>query len=298
MLRPRGADDGGLEWRITPFPISTTIPASPSIRVGVKEFMCMGASPPMDHPHIFIDMGARRKRSAPIARPASSMTALSAPMPTRRLRMARDGLTPMTRALIAGAGVAGLAAALALAKAGFRPAVRARRRRWRSSAPGCSCRPIARACSRELGALEAVAVAGHRAARDPHPARPRRGRARARSTSATRARAGARPISSSTAPTCSAASSKSARASPASRSGSGRRWSATAPTPTRCARPSGAACDAERGRRSAARRRRPALQSARKARPRRRRRAGFSGRVAFRATVEAPRSAATPASPS
>ena len=29
----------------------------PTIRVGVKEFMCMGATPPFDHPHIFIDMG-------------------------------------------------------------------------------------------------------------------------------------------------------------------------------------------------------------------------------------------------
>ena len=28
-----------------------------SIRVGTKEFMCVGASPPFDHPHIFIDMG-------------------------------------------------------------------------------------------------------------------------------------------------------------------------------------------------------------------------------------------------
>jgi uncharacterized Zn-finger protein len=29
----------------------------PAIKVGVKEFMCMGALPPQDHPHIFIDMG-------------------------------------------------------------------------------------------------------------------------------------------------------------------------------------------------------------------------------------------------
>lgn len=29
-----------------------------SIEVGVKEFKCMGATPPFDHPHIFIDMGA------------------------------------------------------------------------------------------------------------------------------------------------------------------------------------------------------------------------------------------------
>lgn len=28
------------------------------IHVGSKEFMCIGAKPPFDHPHIFIDMGA------------------------------------------------------------------------------------------------------------------------------------------------------------------------------------------------------------------------------------------------
>jgi len=28
-----------------------------SIRVRVSEFMCTGARPPFDHPHIFIDMG-------------------------------------------------------------------------------------------------------------------------------------------------------------------------------------------------------------------------------------------------
>src|ERR1700709_392144 len=30
----------------------------PSIKVGVTEFMCAGASPPFDHPHIFIDIGS------------------------------------------------------------------------------------------------------------------------------------------------------------------------------------------------------------------------------------------------
>ena len=29
----------------------------PTIQIGVKEFMCTGASVPFDHPHIFIDMG-------------------------------------------------------------------------------------------------------------------------------------------------------------------------------------------------------------------------------------------------
>jgi uncharacterized Zn-finger protein len=32
-------------------------PGIPHVRVGAKEFMCIGALPPFDHPHIFIDMG-------------------------------------------------------------------------------------------------------------------------------------------------------------------------------------------------------------------------------------------------
>ena len=28
------------------------------IRIGVKEFECIGALPPFDHPHVFLDMGA------------------------------------------------------------------------------------------------------------------------------------------------------------------------------------------------------------------------------------------------
>ncbi|HET6375816.1 MAG TPA: zinc-finger domain-containing protein [Methylocella sp.] len=32
-------------------------PGVAKIRIGAKEFMCTGALPPFDHPHIFIDMG-------------------------------------------------------------------------------------------------------------------------------------------------------------------------------------------------------------------------------------------------
>ncbi|MFC0282755.1 zinc-finger domain-containing protein [Camelimonas abortus] len=32
-------------------------PGVPVIEVGSREFMCIGARPPFDHPHIFIDMG-------------------------------------------------------------------------------------------------------------------------------------------------------------------------------------------------------------------------------------------------
>lgn len=28
------------------------------IRIGVKEFKCIGASPPQDHPHIYLEMGS------------------------------------------------------------------------------------------------------------------------------------------------------------------------------------------------------------------------------------------------
>ena len=28
------------------------------IETGAREFMCIGAAPPFDHPHIFLDMGA------------------------------------------------------------------------------------------------------------------------------------------------------------------------------------------------------------------------------------------------
>ncbi|MEZ5828680.1 MAG: zinc-finger domain-containing protein [Hyphomicrobiales bacterium] len=27
------------------------------IKIGVKEFQCMGAKPPQDHPHVYLDMG-------------------------------------------------------------------------------------------------------------------------------------------------------------------------------------------------------------------------------------------------
>ena len=28
------------------------------IHVGAREFMCIGAKPPFDHPHVFLDMGS------------------------------------------------------------------------------------------------------------------------------------------------------------------------------------------------------------------------------------------------
>ncbi len=35
------------------------------IEVGVKELLCMGARPPFDHPHVFLDMGQDRQILCP-----------------------------------------------------------------------------------------------------------------------------------------------------------------------------------------------------------------------------------------
>ena len=40
-LRQSCLNDKGVDW----------------IAIGVKEFQCMGAAPPHDHPHVFLDMG-------------------------------------------------------------------------------------------------------------------------------------------------------------------------------------------------------------------------------------------------
>src|SRR5689334_19506955 len=43
-------------WRKRSFPISND-PGVPAIEIGTREFMCVGAKPPLDHPHVFLDMG-------------------------------------------------------------------------------------------------------------------------------------------------------------------------------------------------------------------------------------------------
>lgn len=35
------------------------------VHVGAREFMCMGARPPFDHPHVFLDMGDEREIICP-----------------------------------------------------------------------------------------------------------------------------------------------------------------------------------------------------------------------------------------
>jgi uncharacterized Zn-finger protein len=35
------------------------------IEIGASEFMCVGANPPFDHPHVFLDMGDDEERVCP-----------------------------------------------------------------------------------------------------------------------------------------------------------------------------------------------------------------------------------------
>ena len=41
----------------SPYPKFRNDHALPEIRIGAKEFNCIGVSPPHDHPHVYIDMG-------------------------------------------------------------------------------------------------------------------------------------------------------------------------------------------------------------------------------------------------
>ena len=36
-----------------------------AIAIGVKEFMCVGAAAPFDHPHVFLDMGSDNEKVCP-----------------------------------------------------------------------------------------------------------------------------------------------------------------------------------------------------------------------------------------
>jgi uncharacterized Zn-finger protein len=40
-------------------------PGVPVIEIGAREFMCIGATPPFDHPHIFIDLGHETEAICP-----------------------------------------------------------------------------------------------------------------------------------------------------------------------------------------------------------------------------------------
>ena len=40
-------------------------PGVAAVEIGAREFMCIGATPPFDHPHVFIDMGDDKETVCP-----------------------------------------------------------------------------------------------------------------------------------------------------------------------------------------------------------------------------------------
>jgi uncharacterized Zn-finger protein len=38
---------------------------SENIRIGVRNFKCLGATPPLDHPHVYLEIGASGRVSCP-----------------------------------------------------------------------------------------------------------------------------------------------------------------------------------------------------------------------------------------
>jgi uncharacterized Zn-finger protein len=100
------------------------------IEIGAREFMCVGATPPFDHPHVFLDHGRGQRDHLPVlldavppqskdlgagqARPPERVR--PARKPSRRLTsLLRRPTAPSRTIVVAGAGIGGLSAALALA---------------------------------------------------------------------------------------------------------------------------------------------------------------------------------------
>jgi uncharacterized Zn-finger protein len=73
-------------------------PGVPVIEIGAKEFMCVGATPPFDHPHIFCDMGDENEiicsYCSTLYRHNSSLSTHEARPPECALRESAGVLTP------------------------------------------------------------------------------------------------------------------------------------------------------------------------------------------------------------
>jgi uncharacterized Zn-finger protein len=55
--RPGEERDGRCDMADRIVPHFHNTPGVPVIEIGASEFMCVGEKPPLDHPHVFLDMG-------------------------------------------------------------------------------------------------------------------------------------------------------------------------------------------------------------------------------------------------
>jgi uncharacterized Zn-finger protein len=56
-------------------------PGVPVIHLGSREFMCIGAKPPFDHPHVFLDMGSDDEIICPYCSATGPPSARAGPSP-------------------------------------------------------------------------------------------------------------------------------------------------------------------------------------------------------------------------
>ena len=115
--------------------------------------MCVGAKPPFDHPHVFLDMGDDSEiicpycstlyRTIPALDPHAARPAECALTEAGLTGRDAQAVASSRNIIIAGAGIGGLTAALTLAQRGL-PRRRARTGRsgWRRPAPASSSRPM------------------------------------------------------------------------------------------------------------------------------------------------------------
>jgi uncharacterized Zn-finger protein len=59
------AEGQGQLYGLAPYPKFRNDHALPDIRIGAKEFNCIGVSPPDDHPHVYLNMGAADRIRCP-----------------------------------------------------------------------------------------------------------------------------------------------------------------------------------------------------------------------------------------
>ena len=141
-----------------------------AIDIGVKEFMCVGANPPFDHPHVFLDMGADDEKVCPYCSTLYRFDPALKPTETgpkaASICIARPDREPsgghaMSEArsrqiIVAGAGIAGLTAALAFAARGFPVRVFERAPRLDEIGAGIQLSPNATRILDRLGVLPAL----------------------------------------------------------------------------------------------------------------------------------------------
>ena len=155
------------------------------IEIGSQEFMCVGANPPFDHPHVFLDLGNDNEIICPycstLYRFAADLAAGEA-RPPECVAEGQGRLTVSVAAprtiIVAGAGIGGLTAALSLAAKGFRVVILEKAERLEEAGAGLQLSPNASRILVDLGLRPRLDAARGDARGRQHHERARRRRDR------------------------------------------------------------------------------------------------------------------------